>query len=435
MTVFWIVAGCLVVAGLLFVIPPLFARQQATEVQRAALNVSIYKNQLQELEEDCRTGDITQEYYQRAREEIERRLLEDTATADNESQMPAKTLNVSTAVIVALAVPALAVSLYNVIGTPAAVNPEFVEQAQAQSPHGSSEADMAMQIEQMVAGLYERLQKDPSDIEGWVMLGRSFSVLGRYNEAVLAYENAIQFVGDEPNVLADYADAMAMATGGSLEGKPMEMLDRALVSDPNHQKALWLVATALFERGDFVGSLSYWEHLMTLYPQGSDEHGQIMGAIQEARNYKERQLAGEFGAVPPAKMYGDGASVSASAASGNSAVVGKSISGLLKLNSSLADKVAPTDIVYVFAKAVSGPPMPLAILKTEASELPLTFTLDESTAMMPNMSIASFDEVVVSARISKSGDAIAQSGDLQGDAGVIQVGRADVEIVIDSVVP
>ncbi len=431
MTVFWIVAACLVAAGLLFIIPPLFSRQQATEVQRAALNVSIYKNQLQELEVDRANGDLTEEYYTRAREEIERRLLEDTAVADSEAKAPAKALNVSTAVIVTLAVPVFAVGLYNYLGTPAAVNPAYVEQAVAQSPHGGNEAEMAMQIEQMVQGLYERLQADPSDIEGWVMLGRSFSVLGRYDEAVLAYERATQFVGDEPNVLADYADALAMATGGSLEGKPMAMLDRALVSDPNHQKALWLMATALFERGDFTGSLSYWEHLMTLYPQGSDERGQIMGAIQEARKYKERQDAGEFGAVPPPKMYGEGVTISENTAP----AAGRTISGLLKLDASLADKVAPTDIVYVFAKAVSGPPMPLAILKTQASELPLTFTLDESMAMMPNMSLARFDEVLVSARISKTGDAIAQSGDLQGDAGAIKVGRADVEIVINSVVP
>ncbi len=430
MTLFWVVAACLIGAALLFVIPPLFMRRRAdAELARSGMNISIYKNQLTELDVDLAAGDVDQIHYDKSRQEIERRLLEDTAMAEQAAVNSGKTLNIATTAVLVLAVPLAAVSLYLQLGTPAAIDPAtHVAQPSDASPHGQTEADMQAQIQGMVGKLEQRLQENPSDIEGWVMLGRSFSVLGRYDEAVAAYKKSMQFVGEDATLLSDYADAMAMANGGNLAGEPTELLEKALKIEPQNQKVLWLLGTAHFEQGDFVSAITLWKRLEQLIPVGSEDAQAMAANIAEAESYRKRQLNGEFGAIPAASA------VDESTAPANA--VAAQISGTVTLSPALAAKVAPGDTLFIFAKAVSGPPMPLAIIRTQAGSLPLTFTLDESQAMMPNMSLAKFDQVLVGARISKSGDAIAASGDLQGASkGPVAVGTTGLTIQIDTVVP
>ncbi len=432
MTVFWIVVAFLIVAALLFVVPPLFRRENAVEIERREINISIYKNQLTELEADLVAGSVSQEQYDNSCQEIERRLLEDAAVAESAASTSGKGLTIGTAVFSAVAVPVMAVWLYMDLGNPDALDPEkYAQQVVASdSPHGD-ETNMAEQIEAMVSQLSQRLRQNPQDIEGWVMLARSFSVLGRYQEAVQAYEKAIQFVGEDAAILADYADALAMANGGSLEGKALQLLKKSISIDPGNQKALWLIGSALFERGDFVGAAEHWTHLLGLFPPGS-ENATIMGErIAEARSFRERQLAGEFGPAPETQLLADTLSGSADIEVASPAVV----SGRVTVSDALTDQFDAGDTLFIFAKAANGPPMPLAIVRAKAGDLPLAFTLDESTAMMPTMSLAKFDEVVVGARISKDGDAIAKSGDLQGELQSVSVGSTGLEIRIDTVVP
>ena len=429
MTMFWVVVGCLIGAALLFIVPPLFRRKAKADIERAALNVSIYKNQLQELDDDLAAGDISQEHYAKSREEIERRLLEDTAIAESSATETGKGLNTATALVAVLAVPLAAVMLYLNLGNPAAMDPQKV--AQAASPHGD-QANMAAQIEMMVGRLAQRLQENPSDIEGWVMLGRSLSVLGRYDEAVIAYENAVKFVKDDATLLADYADAIAMAGGESLEGKPMELLQQALSIDPNNQKALWLAGTGMFERGDFTGAIEYWSRLVNLLPPDSEDVGVMRANIAEAESYRKRQLAGEFGPAPTQQPLPE---TQPATENKTAKATPAHITGRVSLAAGLKDKANAADTLFVYARAVSGPPMPLAIVRAKASELPLEFSLDESMAMMPNMSLANFNQVVVGARISKTGNALPQSGDLQGMTNAVAVGTDGLEIVIDTIVP
>lgn len=429
MTLFWIVVGCLIAAALLFVVPPLLMRREKGEVKRAALNVTIYKNQLQELEDDLTNGEISQENYDTSREEIERRLLEDTAIAESGVGEENKGLNFAVAGVTAVVIPALAVTLYLTLGNPDAMDPKKVAQAQQASPHGKG-AEMKAQIQQMVGRLEQRLQKNPQDIQGWVMLGRSMAVLGNYDKAVKAYEKAIRFVGNDPDVLTDYADALAMARSDqSLDGKPMEMLKKALVADPNHQKALWLAGTGLFEHGDFAGAIDYWSRLLKLLPPDSKDQDLMRANINEARSYLKRQQAGEFGPAPEQQALPEAGSDTQQAAGP------ASVSGRVTIAADLKQKMSPDDTLFVFARAVDGPPMPLAIVRAKASELPLDFDLNESMAMMPSMSMANFKQVVVGARVSKSGNAMPQSGDLQGISKAIAVGSKGLEITIDSVVP
>ncbi len=439
MTVFWVVTAFLVAAALLFVVPPIFRRDEGEELERREVNITIYKNQLAELEEDFAAGDITQEHYDKSRQEIERRLLEDASVAEKgKAKSGGKGLAMGTAAAVAVAIPVIAYTMYMDLGNQDALDPnKHMQQSMVSgdSPHGD-QTNMAAQIEMMVANLAQRLQENPQDIEGWVMLARSFSVLGRYQEAVQAYEKAIQFVGDDPNILTDYADAIAMSSGESLEGKPLQLLQKAVSLDPNNQKALWLIGTALFERGDFTGAIEHWEHLLNILPAGSDDAGAMRGNIAEARNYLERQRKGEFGAAPPVTSLDDTLSGSGSAKIDHAPAKVAKVSGTITIDEKLAGKVDAGDTLFVFAKAVRGPPMPLAIIKGSAKELPIEFTLDETMAMMPAMSLAKFNEVVIGARVSKGGNAIAQSGDLEGYvAKPVTVGSEGVEVRIDTVVP
>ncbi len=428
MTVFWLVAACLLGAALLFVVPPLFLRKKnAADIEHRAVNITIYKNQLEELDVDLAAGDVTQEQFDKSRQEIERRLLEDVSAAEHGEGKSGKGLNIVTAIVAVVAVPLAAVLLYGKLGNPDAMNPQVQMAQPAASPHGD-ETNMADQIEMMVAKLSQRLQENPQDIEGWVMLGRSMSVLGRYEEAVMAYERAVQFAGDDAAVLTDYADAIAMATGESLEGRPMELLLQALSIDPNNQKALWLAGTGLFERGDFVGAIEHWGRLRDMLPPDSEDIEVMHANIAEAESYRQRQLAGEFGQAPAQQ------GLSEVAASTKSAVATR-VTGRVTIAAELAGKFTAGDTLFVFARAVSGSPMPLAIVRAQAGELPLEFSLDESMAMMPSMSLAKFSEVTIGARISKTGNAMPQSGDLQGATAAVAVGSEGLEIVIDTVVP
>lgn len=433
MTMFWVVAAVFVVVALLFVIPPLFIqRKSAATLERSRINISIYKNQLTELETDLAAGDIDQDHYDSSRQEIERRLLEDTAVVDQAATGSSKGLNIATTVMVALVVPLVAFGIYFKVGNPDAINPQAqMAQGAAASPHG--QGNMQAQIETMVAKLAQKLEQDPSNIQGWVMLGRSFSVLGRYDEAVTAYEKAISVVGEDAALLTDYADAIAMSNGESLEGKPLELLQKALKIDPMNQKALWLMGTAYFERGDFVSAINLWKRLQQLIPPGSEDAQAMAANIAEAESYLERQRKGEFGEAPPPAVTSAEAPATSAVATAKRG--GSQVSGKVTLSPALASKVAPGDTLFIFAKAVSGPPMPLAILRTQAGALPLEFKLDESMAAMPAMSLAKADRVIVGARISKTGDAMPHSGDLQGASKPVAVGSSGIDLQIDSVVP
>jgi cytochrome c-type biogenesis protein CcmH len=234
-------------------------------------------------------------------------------------------------------------------------------------------------------------------------------------------------IPNDAQLLADLADTIAMTSGQSLEGRPIELIKRALQFDPRNEKALWLAGTAAYEGKDYRGALSYWQRLYAMQQPGSE------GAKAMERNISEiEMLLGErvSSLQPPAPPGGptDTSSVSSVSA-------GK-ISGELKLADNLRDRVAPSDSVFIFAKAISGPPMPLAVMRTTAADLPLTFTLDDSLSMTPQMRLSAFSQVIVTARISKSGSATAQSGDLQGSVGNVSTdGTQGVQLLITEVVP
>jgi cytochrome c-type biogenesis protein CcmH len=261
----------------------------------------------------------------------------------------------------------------------------------------------AAQLEAMVARLAAKLRENPDDAEGWKLLGRSYSVMGRFPEAVDAYAKAAQRAPRDAQLLADFADVLAMARGQRLEGEPARLVERALEIDPKNLKALALAGTAAYERQDYAGAATLWGRMLPLVPPDSEDARMIAGNVEEAK-----KLAG-IGAHP-------------------------GVRGTVRLAPALAKQVKPNDIVFVFARAAEGPPMPLAVLRAKAAELPLAFNLNDSMAMAQGLTVSAHPRVVVTARVSKSGSAKPTPGDLQGASAPVANDASDVRVLIDTVV-
>jgi cytochrome c-type biogenesis protein CcmH len=266
----------------------------------------------------------------------------------------------------------------------------------------------------MVERLAARLRENPDDTDGWKMLGRSYTVMGRFREAVDAYSKAALRAPRDAQLLADFADALAMTRGQSLQGEPESLVRRALEIDPHNLKALALAGTAEFDRGEFAAAARTWERMLPLVPPESENARAIRENVAEAR-----QRAG--GAAPPPAL------AAAPAAAGG-------LRGTVRLSPKLRDKVSPEDTLFIYARAEKGPAMPLAILRRSARELPLEYALDDSMAMAAGMGLSSQPRVVITARVSRSGNARPQPGDLQGASGPVANDAKGVDVVIDTVV-
>jgi cytochrome c-type biogenesis protein CcmH len=289
----------------------------------------------------------------------------------------------------------------------------------------------AQQFETLVGRLAARLKDNPEDAEGWMMLGRSYAVMGRFGDSSEAYANAVARVPNDAQLLADYADSLAMSQGRTLQGEPEKLLERALAVDPNNVKALVLAGTAAFDRNDRAGAIRYWERALSILPGESDMAQRVRASIAEAGG-----SAGKTQVARPAQAQGiaeAGGSVGKMQVARPAQAQGSaSISGVVKLDPKLAGKVAPDDTVFIFARAAEGPRMPLAILRKQGRDLPVQFTLDDSMAMAPQMKLSAFPRVVVGARVSKTANATASPGDLQGLSAPVSVGAADIGVLIDT---
>jgi cytochrome c-type biogenesis protein CcmH len=391
MTAFWLIGAGLAAGVLAWVLWPLLSRKGSGPVSRRAVNVSIYRDQLRELETDLAAGTLAQADYERARAELEARLMEDVREPDAVAQ--ARPAGRGMALALGAAIPVLALAVYFAVGDPATLSRE--------AEHGAT----VQQIETMVARLAARLRENPDDAEGWKLLGRSYAALGRFADAADAYAKAAVRTPRDAQLLVDFADVLAMARGQRLEGEPEKLIQRALEIDPQNLKGLALAGTVAFERKDYAQAAAYWQRMLPLVPADSEDARVIQQNVAEAKS-----LAG-----------------TGSAAS--------TLRGTVSIAPTLKSKAAPDDIVFVFARAAEGPPMPLAVARARVRDLPYSFRLDDSMAMTPAMKLSAFPRVVVGARVSKSGNATPQPGDLQGASAPVANDAGEVRVVIDRVVP
>jgi len=405
MTVFLIVCALLVMGALLFIVPPLLRRPSAQGVSRKAVNITLYRDQTRELEADLQSGTLNAEHYEKARRELEARLLEDVGTDDTAAADRPRLGRVS-AVLLGLALPLCAVAIYLVAGSPLALVP-----GQGVEARGPEQEVTAEQVEDMLQRLATRLQNNPDNVEGWVILARSYNALGRFEQAASAYAGAAKQSPNDAQLLAEYADTLAMAQG-RLQGEPEKLIARALQIDPDNSKALALAGSLAFDNKNYAKAVEYWESALRLAPPDSEFARTVSASLAEARTLGK-------------------ASVPAAPRSASTAAAAGSVKGVVKLAPELAARVAPTDTVFIFARAAEGPRMPLAILRKQVHELPVTFLLDDSMAMAPGMNLSSFPQIVVGARISKSANANSQPGDFQGVSAPIANSASGITVVID----
>ena len=412
MTAF-IVTGVVLVAGaLLFVVLPLVRRGPRLGATRDAVNVAVYRDQLRELDADLRAGTLASDQYEKARREIEARLLADVGIGNPPAPAVARRPR-ATAIALGLAVPICAVAIYWIVGNPRAITPPGA-QGQA-SPHGLD----PQQFEALTGRLAARLKDHPEDAEGWMMLGRSYAVLGRYPEAAQAYAKAADRSPQDAQLLADYADSLAMAQGRRLEGEPEKVIARALAVDPDNVEALLLAGTAAFNRNNYSGAARHWERALGALPPESEMAQSLRASIAEARSLGGGGAQAQTQApAKPAQAAGAG-----------------QVRGVVKIAPSLASRVGPEDTLFIFARAEKGPRMPLAILRRQGRDLPAQFTLDDSMAMSPAAKLSGQARVVIGARISKTANAMPSPGDLQGLSPPVKVGAKGITVTIDTELP
>lgn len=418
MTLFWIYCAVLLSAALPFVVWPLWRKTAANnDVLRDAANLEILRDQASELEADLNNSLLTQESFEQGRRELQVRLLDEVKTTDAQAVAPRNPARML-AIVLALLIPLGSVLLYLQIGNSKAMLPPQQQQGEGAEGFGVLRSEAALQE------LEAKLLKLPENPDGWLMLARSYTELQRYSDAVRAYAQLVKLVPNESQLWTSYADAMAMNNNQSLLGEPTKFINKALALDPENTTALALAGSSDMERGDYVAAITHWQKLVSLLPPDYPQIQMIHDGINQAREYLSRQQGGK-------EML---AKLSAAPAKTTAANQAQAITGRVTLSPALLANAAPTDVVFILARAAEGPKMPLAVIRRQVKDLPLEFTLDDSMAMQPQLKLSGFDKVVVLARVSKSGTPMAQAGDLEGTAGIVKPGTRGLNITIDSTV-
>jgi cytochrome c-type biogenesis protein CcmH len=390
MTTFLIAAALVLAASLVLLSRPWWRKQRTGTGTRRALNAAIYRDQLAEIEKDRASGELNELDYQEAGAE-QRRLLDDAEEADVTLATSAHPKRTLLALIVVL--PLAAASLYWWLGNPAGMDP--------MARRDFTQSD----IEDMVAGLAAKLEKEPGNHQGWVMLARSYKAMGRYDEAERAFEKAMPLVEKHPQLLGAYADLLASKAGGNLEGKPEQLIAQALRLDPDDLQSIWLAGTAAFNRRDFATAIRHWEHGLKQLPPDSEDAQMLNNIIAEAR---QKMGAGKVASTT-------------------------AIGGQVALAPALLGKAAANDTVFILARGTESP-MPLAVKRARAADLPMNFTLDDGDAIPGGPTLSSAQSVMVEARVSKSGDAKQKPGDLAGAIAQVKPGTKGLRITIDRVI-
>jgi cytochrome c-type biogenesis protein CcmH len=420
MSAFIAVAVMLTLAVLALVLLPLVLKDRERKVGSSReLSIAVLRDQLSDLEDQRKAGLLDATMFVEEQAELERRALEDGTGGGSAPAFKSSGRKLALAAVLGLAMPALVVGVYVKLGTPESLRPQAAAEA-------GSHALTPQQIQAMTDKLAERLQNNPDDGEGWLMLGRSYSSLRRFPEAAAAFGRATTLLPPSANLLADYADIMAMAQGRRLSGEPEKIIARALAIDPRHIKSLALMGSVAFERGDFGAAIQVWRSILTLVPPDSNVALSIGNSIADA----ERRMGGSV-----AQAAGPGFAASpAPVAAAPVAAGGAAVSGTVALAPELVGKLPANATLFVFARGVDGSRIPLAMTRINGARLPYSFKLDDSNSMAPNARLSGAKTVIIGARVSLGGEALAKPGDFEGFSVPVAVGANGVVVTIAGVV-
>lgn len=410
MTAFVVFAAILVAAALLLIVPPMLGygsarRSHVARQRQAETALVVLREQLAELEAEYTAGSMVEAEYQRSRQEIELRALEEGRAAEHQADVrPSRVW----AGLLTFTLPAAAVATYLILGTPAALDPQVLAAQEAE--HTIDPAEMAG----LVAQLVNRLEQDPSDETGWVMLARSYAMLGNVEEALVTWKRIGALIPQNTNIMVDWADLLAVAQNGDFSGEPARLINQTLQLQPDNIKALALAGTAAYQRRDFAAASAHWEHILAQVPTEDEAYAAVLGSINDARTQGDLPLL--KGDTPPA-------------ATTKPAADALPLSGRLSLSPELALTTQPDELVFVFVRPLEGG-IPIAALRLRAADLPTRFDFSKTSRMTEGPLPA---QVIVGARLSRHDDASARPGDLEGSTGPVAPDAQGVTIVIDKV--
>lgn len=404
------------------VYPLMRERKDLAEDQRGDV-IALNRERLEELKRRKAAGEIDDADFDEQVRDLEAQLADDLHSRDSADVArpggDARWIGVAVMVFI----PVLSGLLYLSLGTPRSLLPGADAGGAVAGESASISGEHPGDVNAMVTRLAERLKNNPDDAEGWFMLGRSYLALKRYGDAVEAFRRLHDLVGDAPDVLVAEATALALHQGGDLSGEPMRLVRKALDQQPDHAQALWMAATAAYQTQDYKTALDYYQRVRPLVQGESRQQVDNMLQALADKGY------GQFDAEQSTAQ----SSTPASAPPAGSSPVALRVN--VSLSPALQADMKDSDTLFIFAKAVNGPPMPLAVVRKRAADLPLTVTLDDSQAMTPQLKLSSFQQVTIGARVSSSGQPIAQPGDLEGETSPVSTDApGTVEVTIDRVV-
>ena len=397
-------------------------RPVVTHASQAKANAKVYRDQIADLDREHESGHISDAEWQQSRDELSMRLLEDTSAQDDpvaKQEKPA----LWTAVLVAVALPLSAVGMYMWVGEPDALNPMAVQSNDKVDP---------TQLLQMAESLAQKLNDKPDNLQGWVMLGRTYRTLEKFDVSVKAYDRALR-MSDDDDLKLERVEVLAMKAQGNFEGEPWQVIREILQRDPQHYGALLMAGSASYAHAQYADALKFWQQARkSLEADNPDVPGldDAIASVQQKLGVPVKPATGKASsgnATQPAPA--------AANASANPANSGLTVSGQVSISDALKRNVKPSDVVFIYATPANGERMPLAIFKTTVAQLPLAFTLDDSSAMTPERKLSGAGEVLVKVRVSKSGNAIPQSGDLSGTLGPVKVGSKGLKLEIKDQIP
>jgi cytochrome c-type biogenesis protein CcmH len=412
--IFGALAVLLILLALAFLVIPLLREPRDDEtVDREQQNIAIARDKKVLLEQQLMDGQMTREEYDDAMKDLEASLAIDL---ERQQRMQQNRLAGKWAIgVFALLVPALSVFLYFELGDYRVIeNPEL---AVARAETASDPSRPPLSMDQMIQKVKDHLKENPEDARGWFVLGRALMSVQQYGDALAAYQRSYDLAPEEPSVALALADALAMTQNGNMKGEPERLVQKVLQQTPNDPTALWLGGLADEQSGRYRDAYDKWTRLLPMLQDDPDSVTEVKSLIAALRQK-------DPGLPEPARAQ-------------SVMVEGPSVTLQVDLDAALLEQAQPTDKVFIYAKAASGPPMPLAARRVLVSDLPIEVTLSDRDAMLPQMKLSSFDRIIVGARVAKSGNPVAASGDLYAETAPLERDRLDgpVTLIIDKVKP
>lgn len=411
---FWIFAVLLVALVLAMILPTLLKKTEIEVDDRRGQNIQIAKEQLAELETAFSNDDMEREEYLSRRDELEQSLYTDVSGLEDDKTIEYAKPTIISAAVIALLIPLIGAGMYAQYGNPQATDPETARVASKVPMTADGKPD----VDAMVLGLRKKLEAEPNNPEGWYMMGRSYMALKRYDGAVEAYEKLLELQPKDAKAMLFLADAAAMANKGNVAGRPAELIEKSLEIEPNNITGLWLGGMSAQQQEKHEQAIQRWTTLIPLLGNDAKQVSEVRSLIARSKEKLSPEAVVKAEAI--VKTAPIAPQVEEKTAPQQAPTVQATTEGVdpqsivitLSLSEEMKSKAAPTDTVFVYAKALAGPPMPLAAQRLQVKDLPTTITLDDSTAMMPAMKLSAFPQVIIGARVSKSGNAISANGDL-----------------------